>query len=189
MTNNKPRILGISGSLRRESFSGAVLRALQEAAGELAAIEIFPLASVPLYNADLDGEQKPEPVVALKAAIRDCDGLILVSPEYNYGIPGVLKNAIDWASRPGYHSVLKDKPVLLMASSIGAVGGARAYAQLRQTLSSTLSRIVAMPDVLIGQVQAKVQDGRLTDATTLKYMLDALNVLLGEIRKRHRSEA
>lgn len=184
MTNNKPRILGISGSLRRESYSGAILRRLQEAVAAQATIEVFPLASVPLYNADLDGEQKPEAVVALKDAIRDCEGLVLVSPEYNYGVPGVLKNAIDWASRPGYQSVLQGKPVLMIASSPGIVGGARAYAQLRQTLSSTLSRIVAVPEILISHVHSKVQDGRLTDEASLKYMLEGFNALLAEIRKR-----
>lgn len=183
MTNDQPRILGISGSLRRESYSGAVLRGLQEAAGERALIEVFPLASVPLYNADLDGDQKPESVIALKNAIRDCDGLVLVSPEYNYGMPGVLKNALDWASRPGYQSVLKDKPVLIMTSSPGVLGGVRAQGQLRQTLAGTLSRVIAVPEVVIPQVQAKIQNGRLTDAASLKFMLEALGALLAEIRR------
>ncbi len=184
MTNEKPRILGISGSLRRESYSGAVLKGLQEAAAERARIDIFPLASIPLYNADLDGDQKPEPVIALKGAIRDCDGLVLVSPEYNYGMPGVLKNALDWVSRPGYQSVLKEKPVLIMTSSPGILGGARAQAQLRQTLASTLSRVIAVPEVAVPQVQAKIQGGRLTDATSLKFMLDAFDALLAEVRQQ-----
>lgn len=183
MTNTKPRILGISGSLRRESYSGTVLRTLQQAVSDRATIEVFPLASVPLYNADLDGEQKPEPVVALKNAIRDCAGLVLVSPEYNYGIPGVLKNALDWASRPGYQSVLKDKPVLIMTSSPGMVGGARAYAQIRQTLSGTLSRVVAVPEVLIAHVQSKIHGEQLTDETSLKHIHDAFNALLVEISR------
>jgi chromate reductase, NAD(P)H dehydrogenase (quinone) len=183
MTNEKPRILGISGSLRRESYSGAVLRGLQEAIGERAGIDICSLASVPLYNADLDGDQKPESVIALKNAIRDCDALVLVSPEYNYGMPGVLKNALDWASRPAYQSVLKHKPVLIITSSPGILGGARAQAQLRQTLTGTLSRVVVVPEVVIPQVQAKIQNGRLTDATSLKIMLEAVDALLAEFRK------
>jgi chromate reductase, NAD(P)H dehydrogenase (quinone) len=182
MTNSKPHILGIAGSLRRESYSAAVLRGLQEAVADRAEIEVFSLTSVPMYNADLDGEHKPEPVVALKNAIRDCDGLVLVSPEYNYGIPGVLKNAIDWASRPGYQSVLKDKPVLIMTSSPGMVGGARAYAQLRQTLCGTLSRVIAVPEVLISHVQSKIHGGRLTDEASLKFMADAFDALLAQIR-------
>src|SRR5438094_797050 len=108
--SERVRILGISGSLRRGSYATSTLRGLQQAVRAQADVEIHPLDAIPLYNADLDGEHKPHPVVALKAAIRDCAGMVLVSPEYNYGIPGVLKNALDWASRPGYQSVLKDKP-------------------------------------------------------------------------------
>jgi chromate reductase len=85
MTNHKPRVLGIAGSLRHGSYSAAVLRGLQEAVSERVRVDIFSLESIPMYNADLDGDDKPEPVVALKNAIRDCDGLVLSSPEYNYG--------------------------------------------------------------------------------------------------------
>src|SRR5580704_7072259 len=170
MSARKPHILGIAGSLRRGSYSGAVVRGLQEIATEHARIEHFPLDPVPLYNADLDGEEKPPAVAALKKAIHDCDGLVLSSPEYNYGISGVLKNALDWASRPGYQSVLKDKPVLIITSSPGMVGGVRAQGQLRQTLAATLSRVIAVPEVVISQVQTKIQGGRLTDATSLKFI-------------------
>ena len=178
----KPHILGIAGSLRRESYALAVLRGLQHAAADRADLEIFSLQAVPLYNADLDGEHKPEAVVALKATIHDCDGLVLSSPEYNYGTSGVLKNALDWASRPGYKSVLKDKPALIMTSSPGALGGARAQAQLRQTLAATLSRVVAVPEVIISHVHSKVADGRLTDEGSLKFMLEAFEALLAQIR-------
>jgi chromate reductase, NAD(P)H dehydrogenase (quinone) len=182
MSVRKPHILGIPGSLRRGSYSGAVLRGLQEIAADRARIELFLLDQVPLYNADLDGDEKPPSVAALKKAIHECDGLVLSSPEYNYGVSGVLKNAIDWASRPGYQSVLRDKPVLIMTSSPGLVGGVRAQAQLRQTLAATLSRVVAVPEVVISQVNKKVQDGRLVDATSLKFMLEALEALLVEIQ-------
>jgi chromate reductase, NAD(P)H dehydrogenase (quinone) len=183
MTQLKPRILGIPGSLRRDSYALAVLRGLQKVAADRAHFEIFSLQRIPLYNADLDGDQKPEPVVAFKNAIHDFDGLVLASPEYNYGIPGVLKNALDWASRPGYQSVLKNKPVLIMTSSPGILGGVRAQAQLRQTLAATLSRVIAVPEVVISQVQGKVTDGHLTDGTSLKLMLEAFEVLLSEIRE------
>jgi chromate reductase len=182
MSARKPHILGIAGSLRRGSYSGAVLRGLQEIATEHARIELFPLDPVPLYNADLDGEEKPPAVAALKKAIHDCDGLVLSSPEYNYGVSGVLKNALDWASRPGYQSVLRDKPVLIMTSSPGLVGGVRAQAQLRQTLAATLSRVIAVPEVVVSQVNKKVEGGRLADPTSLKFMLEALEALLGEIQ-------
>ena len=183
MTPTKPHILCIPGSLRHSSYSGAVLRGLQEVASDRARIAVFSLEAVPLYNADLDGEQKPPAVVELKDAIRKCDGLVLASPEYNYGVSGVLKNALDWASRPGYQSVLRDKPVLIMTSSPGMVGGVRAQGQLRQTLAATLSRIIAAPEVVISQVQTKIQDGRLTDAASLKVMLEAFEMLLTEIRR------
>jgi chromate reductase len=184
MTNHKPRVLGIAGSLRHGSYSAAVLRGLQEAVSERVRVDIFSLESIPMYNADLDGDDKPEPVVALKNAIRDCDGLVLSSPEYNYGVSGVLKNALDWASRPGYQSVLKGKLVLIVTSSPGMVGGARAQAQLRQTLAATLSQVIPVPEVLISQAHSKVQAGRLTDATSLKFLLEAFEVLLAEIRGR-----
>jgi len=187
MSNRKPHILGIPGSLRRNSYSGAVLRGLQEIASDRARIDIFPLDLVPLYNADLDGDDKPASVVTLKNAIRDCAGLVLSSPEYNYGTSGVLKNALDWVSRPGYQSVLKDKPVLIVTSSPGLVGGVRAQGQLRQTLAATLSRVITVPEVVISQVNKKVQEGRLVDPSSLKFMLEAFDVLLEAIPKPHTS--
>jgi chromate reductase, NAD(P)H dehydrogenase (quinone) len=183
MTPTKPHILSILGSLRRHSNSSAVLRGLQEVASDRARIEVFSLDAVPLYNADLDGEQKPTAVVELKEAIGKCDGLVLVSPEYNYGVSGVLKNALDWASRPGYQSVLRGKPTLIVTNSPGLVGGVRAQGQLRQTLAATLSRVIAVPEVVISQVHTKIQDGRLTDAVSLKFMLEAFEALLTEIRR------
>ena len=183
MTSTKPHILAILGSLRRHSNSRAVLRGLQEVVSDRARIEVFSLEAVPLYNADLDGEQKPPAVAELKEAIGKCDGLVLVSPEYNYGVSGVLKNALDWASRPGYQSVLKDKPTLIVTNSPGLVGGVRAQGQLRQTLAATLSRVIAVPEVVISQVHTKIQDGRLTDAVSLKFMLEAFEALLTEIRR------
>ena len=181
MSDDKIRILGISGSLRRGSYSTMVLRGLQEAVRQRAQVQIHSLEEIPLYNADLDGDIKPPAVVTLKAAIQECSGVVLVSPEYNYGMPGVLKNALDWASRPGYASVLKGKPVLIMTTSQGICGGVRAQPQLRQTLAGTLSRVVAAPEVVIAAVHTKVDGGRLTDATSLKFMTEAFELLLAEI--------
>jgi chromate reductase len=96
-------------------------------------------------------------------------------------MPGVLKNALDWASRPGFQSVLKGKPVLIITSSPGLMGGVRAQAQLRATLGATLSRVVAGPEVVITQVAGKIQAGRLTDPTTLSFVLEAFQRLLAEI--------
>ena len=176
-------ILGISGSLRRGSYSTMALRGLQEAVRPRARVQIHSIADIPLYNADLDGDIKPPAVVALKTAIQECSGLVIVSPEYNYGMPGVLKNALDWASRPAYASVLRGKPVLTMTTSPGIGGGVRAQAQLRQTLAGTLSRLVATPEVLIAGVHAKVDGERLTDPTSLKFMTEAFDLLLTEIAR------
>jgi chromate reductase, NAD(P)H dehydrogenase (quinone) len=183
VTTDKPRILAIVGSLRRESHSLAICRTLQHAVGDKVQFQPFTLENVPLYNADDDGDNKPQGVVAFKKAIEDAQGLIVISPEYNYGIPGVLKNALDWASRPGYKSPLKDKHVLIIASSIGLVGGARAYTQVRNTLLATLSRVVPAPEVLVPQIQNKIQDGKVTDATSLKFLTEGFEALLAEIRR------
>src|ERR1700692_3376538 len=105
------RLLGLSGSLRRASNSAAVLRGLQDALAPKAALSIFPLHAVPLYNEDDDGEHAPQSIRALRLAIETSDGVIMISPEYNHGISGVLKNALDWASRPYGRSPLRGKTV------------------------------------------------------------------------------
>lgn len=175
------RLLGISGSLRRDSYSTAVLRTLQTRLN--GQMQIFLLHEVPLYNADLDGEQKPAGVVALKSAIQDSDGIVIVSPEYNYGMSGVLKNALDWASRPAYQSVLKGKQVLIMTASTGYAGGVRAQAQIRQTLAGTLSRVVPAREVVIARVHNKVQDGLLADEASITLALGAIDALATEIER------
>jgi chromate reductase len=103
------------------------------------------------------------------------------SPEYNYGVSGVLKNALDWASRPGFNSPLKSKPVLIMTSSPGLLGGLRAQSQLRETLSATLSRVISCPQIVIPGVNQKIRDGRFVDETTIEFMLAAVDDLIGEI--------
>ncbi len=177
------RLLGISGSLRRASNSTAILRTLKERIAGQAEIELFDLRHIPLYDQDLDGDTKPEPVQALRDAIVAAHGLVVVSPEYNYGISGVLKNAMDWASRPAYKSPLKDKPVVFLASSPGSAGGARAQLQLVQLFSATLSRVVLVPQVTIPGVGSKIVDGRLTDEASLTIALGAVQALLAEVRR------
>lgn len=175
------RLLAISGSIRRESHCTAVLRSLAPLLPADAAIELFPLDEIPLYNADLDGDSPPPPVAGLKDAIRAADGLVFCSPEYNYGMPGVLKNAIDWASRPGFASPLKGKPALVMTASPGTAGGVRAQAQIRDALAATLARPVVRQHVAIAGVAQRVRDGRLVDAGTLDFVQAALQDLLLEI--------
>ncbi|MBD9405772.1 NAD(P)H-dependent oxidoreductase [Acidovorax sp. ACV02] len=176
------RLLAISGSLRRASHSTAVLRSLQPLLPSGTTLELFPLDEIPMYNADLDGERPPPPVVQLKNAIERADGLVLCSPEYNYGIPGVLKNAIDWASRPGFASPLKGKPALIVTASPGTAGGVRAQAQIRDALAATLARPLVRQHIAIAGVAARIQDGHLVDKPTLDIIQTGLHELVEEIR-------
>ena len=175
------RILGLSGSLRRAANSTAVLRGLKDAAAQIA-LNIFPLNDVPLYNEDDDGEQSPQSVCALRSAIDVSDGVIMISPEYNHGMSGVLKNALDWASRPYGRSVLRDKPVLTMTASPAFTGGARAQQQLNETLASIPARLVLRPQIVIAGVHEKIQAGRLVDETSLRFALAGVDDLVDEIR-------
>lgn len=176
------RLLGISGSLRRESHNTAVLSGLSALLAGRVDLRLFPLNDVPLYNADLDGEVVPPPVQQFKEAIGAAQGLVICSPEYNYGMPGVLKNALDWASRPGFKSPLKGKPVLIMTTSPGIFGGVRAQAQIRDVLSATLARPIARQHVAIPTVKEKVVNGALVDEVTIEFLLAAVEDLLAEIR-------
>lgn len=175
------KLIGLSGSLRTASANTAILRSLQEAQPAHVDLQLHPLDDVPLYNQDFDGPQAPHGVVALKAAIDSADGVVICSPEYNFGMPGVLKNALDWASRPANASPFKGKPVLIMTSSPAFTGGVRAQTQLRETLAGMLARVVARPPVVIAGVFAKLQEGRLVDADNLGFALQAVEDLVKEI--------
>jgi len=176
------RLVAISGSIRRASHCTAVLRSLTPLLPPTATLELFPLDDVPMYNADLDGDSPPAAVAQLKADIAAADGLVICSPEYNYGIPGVLKNAIDWASRPGFASPLKGKPVLVMTASPGTAGGVRAQAQIRDALAATLARPLVRQHIAIAGVASRIQDGLLVDEPTLGFIQAGLVDLLSEIR-------
>ena len=184
-----PRLLALSGSLRRASNTTAVLRNLAALVAGRAQLELLPLNEVPPYDADFDGEGAPEPVRRLKQAIAGCDGLVIGSPEYNYGMPGVLKNAIDWASRPGFASPLKGKPALIVTTSPGLFGGVRAQAQIRDVLAAVLARPVARPHLAIPAVDKKLADGRLTDDATVQLLQSGLDDLLAEIALLRRAAA
>src|SRR5882672_4988864 len=135
----KLSVLGIAGSLRAASFNRSLLRAAQELAPAGMTITAFDLAPIPLYNADVEATGDPEPVAALKSAIRQADALLIATPEYNFGVPGVLKNAIDWASRPPRGSAMQGKPVAIMGATPGGWGTARSQMQLRQAFVFTQS--------------------------------------------------
>ncbi len=126
------KVVGIPGSLREGSFNRGLLRAAIELAPASMEIQMFTrLGDIPPYNADVDDKGNPEPVQALKTAIREADAMLIATPEYNYGVPGVLKNAIDWASRPAGQSVLNRKPAAIMGCSQGLGGTIRAQHVLR----------------------------------------------------------
>ncbi len=175
------RLLGISGSLRRGSFSTAVLETLSAEVAATARTDFADIGALPHYDQDLDGAAAPEAVTRLRRQIDEADGLVVVSSEFNYGIPGVLKNAIDWASRPAFASPLKGKPVLIVTSSPAFTGGVRAQQQLREVFSATLARPVPTPEVVIAQVHTKIADGRLTDRATIDFALAAYRALFAEI--------
>ena len=159
------KILGISGSLRRHSYNTYLLLAAGELV-ESASFELFDHADVPLYNEDIDGEDRPASVDGLLAAIASTDALLLATPEYNHSISGVLKNIIDWASRPAFDSVLKDKPCGVVSCSMSPIGGARAQQHLKAILASTLTPVYPAIEYVLPMAQQAFDDqGVLIDAT------------------------
>jgi len=158
-------ILGIAGSLRKASFNKAALRAAQKLVPEGASIEIFDIDGLPGFNQD-DEKNPPAKVVELKARIRAADAILFVTPEYNYSIPGVLKNAIDWASRPYVDSAWNGKPVAVMGASVGVIGTARAQYHLRQVFVFLDMDPVNQPEVMINASKSFDDQGNLTDQQT-----------------------
>jgi chromate reductase len=180
------RILGFAGSLRMGSYNRALLRAAREVAPAGMSIEIYDLAGIPLYNADVEAKGDPIPVAEFKVAIRKADGVLMATPEYNHGVPGVMKNAIDWASRPPRSAVLSGKPVGLIGASPGITGTARGQSQLRQAFEFTNSYAMPQPELLVFHANEKFNaEGRLTDDTTrglLQSYLEALAKWVGRFK-------
>jgi chromate reductase len=165
------RVVGIAGSLRRASFNRALLSAAQELAPPNLLIEVRELHDVPLFNEDLDFDRTPAPVEELRRAVRAADGVLLVTPEYNHGVPGVLKNAVDWLSQPLRQSALEGKPAALMGASTALTGTARSQSQLRQAFVLTDSPVMQQPEVLIARAQEKFDSqGRLVDESTRRFL-------------------
>lgn len=173
------KVLGIAGSLRKASYNRALLRAAQELAPEGMTIEIYEgIGDIPLYNGDVEAQGFPEPVERFKKAIREADALFVVTPEYNWGVPGVLKNAIDWASRPSKDAVFKGKPLALTGASMGMAGTLRSQIALRQTFLALSALLVQGPEVLVARAQEKFDEaGHLTDETTRKMVRQLLEAL------------
>jgi chromate reductase len=175
---SKIEILGIVGSLRKDSFNHFALRAAQKLVPECAVLSLIDLHGIPVFN---QGGEKAPPaaVVEFRRRILAADAILFATPEYNYSVPGVLKNAIDWASRPYGESVWLGRPAAVMGASVGGLGTARAQLHLRQILVALDMPVVNEPEVMIGNAAQRFDaDGRLTDEPTRQFIQKLLGALV-----------
>jgi len=184
MAKKKPIvILGFAGSLRKGSYNKALLRAAMELLPKDARLEIFDLEGIPPFNQDLEA-QMPQKVNEFKAKIRAADAILIATPEHNYSIPGVLKNAMDWASRPYGDNSFEGKPVAIISASIGMLGGARAQYHLRQTFVFLNMYPVNRPEVHVAFAHEKIDEkGRVKDEATRKSLKELLENLVALTKK------
>ena len=172
------QILAFAGSLRKGSLNKALLRAVQDLSPDGMEIEIFDLEGIPLFNADIEAEGDPAKVAEFKQAIREADGVLIASPEYNHGVTGVTKNAIDWASRKGADAPLRGKPAGISGVSPGVTGTARSQDQLRQSLKAINVICMPQPEVLVFKGREKFDEqGSLVDEATRSHMSKFLGAL------------
>jgi chromate reductase len=181
------KILTFAGSLRKGSYNKALVRAAVEVAPENVTMEVFDLEGIPPFNQD--NENNPPPKVSeFKEKIRNADALLIATPEYNYSIPGVLKNAIDWASRPYRDNSLADKPVAIMSASTGMLGGGRAQYHLRQSFVFLNMHPVNKPEVMLPFAAQNVDaDGKLTNEQTkilIKQLIEALVAWTNQLKSK-----
>jgi chromate reductase, NAD(P)H dehydrogenase (quinone) len=174
------RVVAIAGSLRATSYNRGLLRAAQDVAPRGLSITIRDLAPIPLYNADVEAQGDPRSVAELKAAVQEADALLIAVAEYNYGVSGVLKNTIDWLSRPPESSVLHDKPAALIGASPAMTGTARAQLQLRQSFVYTQTVVMPPPpEILVARAQEKFDArGELTDEDTRAHLRKLMEALM-----------
>ena len=176
-------ILGIAGSLRRQSYNRSALRAAQQLVPEGATLEVFELDGIPGFNQD-EEQNPPAKVTELKKRVREADAILFVTPEYNYSVPGVLKNAIDWASRPYGDSAWNGKPAAIMGASIGAIGTARAQYHLRQMMVFLNMFPINQPEVMIANAHERFDsEGNLTDDATKEFIRQLLHNLVEWTRR------
>jgi chromate reductase len=177
MSASSIHILGIAGSLRRASVNRGLLRTASEKLPAEVALEIYDLSDIPLYNGDVEAAGTPKSVLDFKQHIGAADALLIATPEYNYSIPGVLKNAIDWASRPPASSPLSGKPVAIMGAG-GGYGTVRAQTHLRNVLAAVNVQVLTRPEVLIQNARDKFDaDGNLLDGESRQRVWDLLEAL------------
>jgi chromate reductase len=181
--SSRVRILGIAGSLRRGSYNQAALRATKLLVPENSEIDLFQLDEIPMFNED-DEKRPPSSVLELKKRIRSADALLIVTPEYNYSIPGVLKNAIDWAGRPYGDSAWSGKAAAIMGASLGAIGTARAQYHLRQILVALNLFTLNQPEVVIADAAHRFdENGNLTHEPTKQLIRELLKNLVDWTRR------
>jgi chromate reductase len=182
------RILGISGSLRRDSHNTSLLRAAAEVACPDVELELYDgLKEVPPYDEDDDVHPRVASVASLNAAIANADAVLFATPEYNSSIPGHLKNAIDWISRPVATNVLRNKPVLVVGASTGAFGAAWAQAELRKVLAALGARVLDV-ELPVPHAHTRFEEGELTDEEIRAGLADAVIALVEEIREGERAK-
>lgn len=179
----KIKILGFAGSLRKESYNKSLLSAGAEMVPGDATIEIFDLEGIPPFNQELEGDP-PQRVRDFKTKIRAADAILVATPEYNYSIPGVLKNAIDWASRPYGDNAFNGKPVAIMGASPGMLGTARAQYHLRQCFIFLNMYPLNQPEVMVPTANEKIgKDGKVTDEKTRRKIRELLEKLVAWTRR------
>jgi chromate reductase, NAD(P)H dehydrogenase (quinone) len=179
----KIRILAFAGSLRKKSYNKSILSAAADMVPGDTAIEIFSLEGIPPFNQDLEGDP-PQRVRDFKTRIRAADAILVATPEYNYSIPGVLKNAIDWASRPYGDNAFDGKPVAIMGASPGMLGTARAQYHLRQCFIFLNMYPLNRPEVMVATANEKIaEDGKVTDEKTRRKIRELLEKLVAWTRK------
>lgn len=177
------KILGFAGSLRKGSYNKSLLLSAFQLLPPETSLEIFDLSDIPPYNQDLDNNMPPK-VKQFKTQIRESDALLIATPEYNYSVPGVLKNAIDYASRPYGDNSFDDKPVAIMSASVGMIGGARAQYHLRQMFVFLNMHPVNVPEVIVTFASNKFDsEGNLLDDSTKKFLTQLLQNLSNWTRR------
>ncbi len=177
MPSPKLDILAIPGSLRRGSFNAALLRAAQAAAPDDVSVEIYDYSDLPLYNGDVEAAGFPPEAIRLKERVLRADALLFGVPEYNYSIPGVLKNAIDWASRPYGQSAWAGKPAAMLGTG-GGLGTARAQYHLRQILTGLDMHVLNKPEIFVANAATKFdENGKLTDSVALSLIAQMMTGL------------
>ncbi len=183
------RILGISGSLRRDSHNTNLLRAAAEAAGPYVELELYDgLKQIPPYDADDDVHPRPASVARLGALIADADAVLFATPEYNASIPGQLKNALDWVSRPVATNELRNKPVAVVGASTGAFGAVWAQAELRKVLAALGARVLDL-ELPVPHAHIRFDEGGLTDDDIRAALAEAIEALAAEVQQDERVKA